>query len=97
MAAGVKLICEKAGVSPSEISLILHGTTVATNTVLEGKGTRVRLLVTEGFEYTLHLAMLADTRGIPERVNARGEVIHPLDVAKATRLSTTSARRALRP
>ena len=107
VAAGVKLICEKAGVSPSDISLVLHGTTVATNAVLEGKGARVGLLVTEGFEYTLHLAKawtpgplfgwivmdkpdplasLADTRGIPERVNARGEVIRPLDVKKATAL-----------
>ena len=107
VAAGVKLICEKAGVSPSDISLILHGTTVATNAVLEGKGARVGLLVTEGFEYTLHLAKawtpgplfgwivmdkpdplasLADTRGIPERMNARGEVVRPLDVAKATAL-----------
>ena len=104
---GVKLICDKAGISPSEISLILHGTTVATNAVLEGKGARVGLLVTEGFEYTLHLAKawtpgplfgwinmdkpdplasLADTRGIPERMNARGEVVRPLDVAKAERL-----------
>ncbi len=98
VAAGVKLICEKAGISPSDLSLILHGTTVATNAVLEGKGARVGLLVTEGFEYTLHLAKswtpgplfgwivmdkpdplasLADTRGIPERMNARGEVVRP--------------------
>src|SRR5262249_60134792 len=54
VAAGVKLICDKAGISPSEISLILHGTTVATNAVLEGKGARVGLLVSEGFEYTPH-------------------------------------------
>jgi N-methylhydantoinase A len=107
VAAGVKLICSKAGIAPSEISLILHGTTVATNAVLEGKGARVGLLVTEGFEYTLHLAKawtpgplfgwivmdkpdplasLADTRGIPERINARGEVVRPLDIAKATEL-----------
>jgi N-methylhydantoinase A len=107
VAAGVKLICDKAGIAPSEISLILHGTTVATNAVLEGKGARVGLLVTEGFEYTLHLAKawtpgplfgwivmdkpdplasLADTRGIPERINARGEIVRPLDVAKATEL-----------
>jgi N-methylhydantoinase A len=107
VAAGVKLICDKAGVSPSEITLILHGTTVATNAVLEGKGARVGLLVSEGFEYTLHLAKawtpgplfgwivmdkpeplasLADTRGIPERINARGAVVRPLDVAKATAL-----------
>ena len=107
VAAGVKLICEKAGITPSDISLILHGTTVATNAVLEGKGARVGLLVTEGFEYTLHLAKswtpgplfgwivmdkpdplasLADTRGIPERMNARGEVVRPLDIEAATAL-----------
>lgn len=107
VAAGVKLICEKAGISPGDIELILHGTTVATNAVLEGKGARVGLLVTEGFEYTLHLAKawtpgplfgwinmdkpdplasLADTRGIPERMNARGEVVKELDLATATTL-----------
>ena len=41
---------------PRDLALILHGTTVATNAVLEGKGARVGLLVTAGFEYTLHLA-----------------------------------------
>lgn len=56
VANGVRLICDKAGIAPSEIALVLHGTTVATNAVLEGKGARVGLLVTEGFEYTLHLA-----------------------------------------
>ena len=107
VAAGVKLICDKAGIQPSDISLILHGTTVATNAVLEGKGSRVGLLVTEGFEYTLHLAKswtpgplfgwivmdkpdplasLADTRGIPERLNARGEVVRELDRARAIEL-----------
>jgi N-methylhydantoinase A len=107
VAEGVRLICEKAGISPSDIDLILHGTTVATNAVLEGKGARVGLLVTEGFEYTLHLAKawtpgplfgwinmdkpdplasLADTRGIPERMNARGEVVKSLDLAAATGL-----------
>ncbi len=107
VAEGVKLICEKAGISPSDVDLILHGTTVATNAVLEGKGARVGLLVTEGFEYTLHLAKawtpgplfgwinmdkpdplasLADTRGIPERMNARGEVVRELDLATATAL-----------
>ena len=106
VAEGVRLICEKAGISPAELSLILHGTTVATNAVLEAKGARVGLLVTEGFEYTLHLAKawtpgplfgwitmdkpdplasLADTRGIPERINARGEVVRELDLDAAAR------------
>jgi len=107
VAAGVKLVCEKAGIDPAGLALILHGTTVATNAVLEGRGARVGLLVTEGFEYTLHLAKswtpgplfgwivmdkpdplasLADTRGVPERMDARGEVVRPLDVARATAL-----------
>lgn len=107
VAAGVELICKKANISPGDIDLVLHGTTVATNAVLEAKGARVGLLVTEGFEYTLHLAKswtpgplfgwiimdkpeplasLADTRGIPERMNARGEVMRELDVDAATAL-----------
>ena len=49
VAIGVQLICEKAGIKASDISLVLHGTTVATNAVLEGKGARVGLLVDERF------------------------------------------------
>jgi len=56
VAAGIKLICERAEIAPADIDLVLHGTTVATNAVLEAKGARVGLLVTKGFEYTLHLA-----------------------------------------
>jgi N-methylhydantoinase A len=106
VALGVRQICAKAGTDPADLALILHGTTVATNAVLEGKGARVGLLVTEGFEYMLHLAKswtpgplfgwivmdkptplatLDDTRGIPERMNARGEVMRQLDEAAAIR------------
>ena len=56
VATGIELICAKAGIVPGDISVVLHGTTVATNAVLEGKGARVGLLVTHGFEHTLHLA-----------------------------------------
>jgi len=37
------------GVQPSEIVFFSHGTTVGTNALLEGKGVRTGLLVTEGF------------------------------------------------
>jgi N-methylhydantoinase A len=53
---GIRLVSRIAGITPNDITLVLHGTTVATNAVLEGKGARVGLLVTEGFEYVLHLA-----------------------------------------
>ena len=37
------------GVSPTEIASLVHGTTVATNAILEAKGVRTGLLITEGF------------------------------------------------
>ena len=53
---GVARICETAGISPAELGNIMHGTTVATNAVLEGKGARVGLITTQGFKQILHLA-----------------------------------------
>src|SRR6202022_1305063 len=44
------------GRAPHEILRLLHATTVATNTVLEGKGARTALLVTEGFRDVLEIA-----------------------------------------
>jgi len=46
--AGVQLLIDK-GVPPSDIRYFCHGTTVGTNALLEGKGVRTALLVTEGF------------------------------------------------
>ena len=37
------------GVAPADISLFVHGATVATNALLEGKGVRTGLLITRGF------------------------------------------------
>jgi N-methylhydantoinase A len=53
---GVKAICEKASISASQIDVFLHGTTVATNAVLEGKGARVGLVVTEGYKQMMQIA-----------------------------------------
>src|SRR6202521_743930 len=46
--AGIELLLAK-GVRAGEIGFFCHGTTVGTNTLLEGKGARTGLLVTEGF------------------------------------------------
>ncbi|HEY7693244.1 MAG TPA: hydantoinase/oxoprolinase family protein [Gaiellaceae bacterium] len=54
--AGVRRICEEAGIDVGDIRNILHGTTVATNAVLESKGARVGLITTVGFQQILHLA-----------------------------------------
>lgn len=43
---GVTVICAEAEVAPQDIEYFLHGTTVASNAVLEGKGERLGLLTT---------------------------------------------------
>lgn len=53
---GIRKIAELAGIAPGEIQLILHGTTVATNAILEGKGAVVGLITNRGFEQILHVA-----------------------------------------
>ncbi len=54
--AGARQLCDKAGITPAELSLFLHGTTVATNAVLEHKIARVGLIVTEGYRHILQIA-----------------------------------------
>ncbi|HEX2110677.1 MAG TPA: hydantoinase/oxoprolinase family protein [Gaiellaceae bacterium] len=53
---GIRRICEDSGVSPGELAYVMHGTTVATNAMLEAKGARVGLVTTRGFGQILHLA-----------------------------------------
>ncbi|HEX8419733.1 MAG TPA: hydantoinase/oxoprolinase family protein [Sphingomonas sp.] len=53
---GVEAVCAKAGTAPAEVEVFLHGTTVATNAVLEGKGARVGLIVTQGYRQIMQIA-----------------------------------------
>lgn len=53
---GVTAICAEAGISADAIDYFLHGTTVATNAVLEGKGARVGLVTTEGYRHIMQIA-----------------------------------------
>ena len=53
--AGVTRILEANGVAHSQVRRIFHGTTIATNAILEGKGTPVGVLVSEGFKYVLEI------------------------------------------
>ena len=53
---GVARICDESGVEPAAIKLVMHGTTVATNAVLTGKGATVGLVTTRGYEHTLQVA-----------------------------------------
>jgi len=53
---GIERVCKDAGVDPSNITHVMHGTTVATNTILEGKGANVGLVTTEGYRQVLQIA-----------------------------------------
>jgi N-methylhydantoinase A len=52
---GVRAVLAKAGLAPADIALVIHGTTLATNAVIERKGARTALLTTEGFRDVLAL------------------------------------------
>ncbi len=54
--AGVLQVCKQAGVGPGEIDVLFHGTTVATNMVIERNGADVGMLTTRGFRDIMHMA-----------------------------------------
>lgn len=97
---GVARICQESGVDPKQIQRVMHGTTVATNAVLTGKGAKVGLVTTKGYEQTLQvarsfcpgglggwvsyvkkplLAPLELTIGVNERIDAKGNIVTPID------------------
>src|ERR671921_2729086 len=53
---GIGQVCAAAGIELSEVAQVLHGTTVATNAILEGKGATVGLVTTKGFRQVLQIA-----------------------------------------
>ena len=53
---GVEAICGAAGITPADVEFFLHGTTVATNAILEGKGARVGLVTTQGYRQIMQIA-----------------------------------------
>jgi len=53
---GVARICDESGIDPVLVRRVMHGTTVATNAVLTGKGAKVGLVTTKGYKHTLQVA-----------------------------------------
>jgi N-methylhydantoinase A len=94
----VERILRENSVAPGEVGYVVHGTTVATNAVIEGNVAPTGFLTTDGFRDMLEIGRqirpsLYDLRfeklrplvprhrclGVPERLDARGEVVQPLD------------------
>ncbi|MEL7115921.1 MAG: hydantoinase/oxoprolinase family protein [Pseudomonadota bacterium] len=103
---GMRQVCAKAGVDPSAIQQIIHGTTLATNALIERRGAKTALITTKGFrdviemrtesrfeQYDLNLKLpeplLPRNRRyvLPERMDADGGVLIPLDRAEVVALA----------
>lgn len=93
-------ILREAGVQPADVRYVVHGTTVATNAIIEGKVARTGFITTEGFRDMLEIARqvrpsLYDLQfdkpkalvprnlsfAVPERLDAHGKVLKPLNEA----------------
>ena len=62
---GLKDVLAANSVQASQVKHVLHGTTIATNAILENKGSPVGLIVPEGFKFVLEIGR----HGTPRLVN----------------------------
>jgi len=53
--AGLGQVCDKAGIAPARIGRIIHGTTLATNALIERRGAKTALITTEGFRDVIEM------------------------------------------
>jgi N-methylhydantoinase A len=53
---GIAEILKESGIKPADLGLVIHGTTLATNAIIERKGARTALIVTEGFRDSIEMA-----------------------------------------
>lgn len=98
----VRQLENTGAIKSGDVTRFVHGTTVATNAVLERKGAKVGLLTTMGFRDVLEIGrqfrqalyevrLTPETPGflaprafrleVPERIDAKGQIIIPLDEA----------------
>ena len=52
---GMAQVCAKAGIEPSQIGQIIHGTTLATNALIERRGAKTALITTAGFRDVIEM------------------------------------------
>ena len=51
----IGMVLREAALTPADLSIIIHGTTLATNAIIERKGAKTALLTTEGFRDTIEI------------------------------------------
>lgn len=105
---GMGQVCAKAGVTPAQIDQIIHGTTLATNALIERRGAKTAFITTTGFrdviemrtesrfeQYDLNLTLPEPLLArqmrytVTERVDAKGNILIPLDRAEVEAVVAT--------
>ena len=105
---GMGQACAKAGVTPAQIDQIIHGTTLATNALIERRGAKTAFITTTGFrdviemrtesrfeQYDLNLTLPEPLLArqmrytVTERVDAKGNILIPLDRAEVEAVVAT--------
>ncbi|TYR35896.1 hydantoinase/oxoprolinase family protein [Mesorhizobium microcysteis] len=99
MLNGLSLALQDGGLNFADVDVFVHGTTLATNAIIERRGARTVLVATEGFRDVLDIATESRFNQydlmiekptpliprsarftVPERIDATGKVLLPLDV-----------------
>ncbi|NBE06787.1 hydantoinase/oxoprolinase family protein [Paragemmobacter ruber] len=52
---GIRLLLDQAGIGPADIDIVIHGTTLATNALIERRGARTAFVTTEGFRDVIEM------------------------------------------
>ena len=52
---GIELVCANAGIAPQDIGQVIHGTTLATNALIERRGAKTALITTKGFRDVIEM------------------------------------------
>jgi len=73
---GMSQLCDQAGVAISAIDYVFHGTTTATNAVLEHNGARTGMITNEGFRDILHIARHQRVEHSRSCRNCPGRIAH---------------------
>ena len=83
---GLDEVLAEGGISPDDIGVIIHGTTLATNAIIERKGATTSLVTTDGFRDTIEMG----TEGRPEQYDIN--IIKPEPLVPRRRRFTVPER-----
>ncbi len=83
---GLETVMQDAGAAPGDIGVIIHGTTLATNAIIERKGATTALLTTQGFRDTIEIG----TEGRPEQYDIN--ILKPRPLVPRRRRFTVGER-----